>query len=99
MKKFCEWWRAEAGYAMERRYVTLIKSLLLGILPLVCCLVYCGVQGRSLGEVYPPCSEWNDELFYYKQVEGIVNYGYPQGYFGFNESHALKLSFLSLIHI
>lgn len=93
MKKFCEWWRAEAGYAMERRYVTLIKSLLLGILPLVCCLVYCGVQGRSLGEVYPPCSEWNDELFYYKQVEGIVNYGYPQGYFGFNESHALKLSF------
>ncbi|RKJ19891.1 hypothetical protein D7X48_11115 [bacterium D16-50] len=93
MKKFCEWWRAEAGHAMERRYVTLIKSLLLGILPLVCCLVYCGVQGRSLGEVYPPCSEWNDELFYYKQVEGIVNYGYPQGYFGFNESHALKLSF------
>ena len=78
---------------MERRYVTLIKSLLLGILPLVCCLVYCGVQGRSLGEVYPPCSEWKDELFYYKQVEGIVNYGYPQGYFGFNESHALKLSF------
>lgn len=93
MKKFCEWWRVQAGHAMERRYVTLIKSLLLGILPLVCCLVYCGVQGRSLGEVYPPCSEWNDELFYYKQVEGIVNYGYPQGYFGFNESHALKLSF------
>lgn len=93
MKKFVEWWKTEAGHAMERRSVTLIKSVLLGILPLVCCLVYCGVQGRSLGEVYPPGSEWNDELFYYKQVEGIINYGYPQGYFGFNESHALKLSF------
>ena len=93
MKKFCEWWRTAKGHTMEPRYVTLIKSLLLGILPLICCLVYCGVEGRTLGEVYPPCSEWNDELFYYKQVEGIINYGYPQGYFGFNESHALKLSF------
>ena len=26
-------------------------------------------------------------------VESIVHFGYPQGYFGFNESHALKLSF------
>ena len=38
---------------------------------------------------------WNDELFYYKQVEGILEFGYPQGYFGFNESHALNLSFAS----
>lgn len=69
------------------------KAVLMALLPVVCCLVYCAMQGRSIGEVYLPCSEWNDELFYYKQVEGIVNFGYPQGYFGFNESHALKLSF------
>ena len=93
MERFCGWWKVKSGYTMERRYVTLVKSLLLGLLPVVCCLVCCGVQGRSLGEVYLPASEWNDELFYYKQVEGIVNYGFPQGYFGFNESHALKLSF------
>lgn len=65
----------------------------MALLPLMCCLVYCAVQDRTLGEVYLPESEWNDELFYFKQVEGIVNYGYPRGYFGFNESHALKLSF------
>lgn len=79
------WWKEER--------ITLVKSLLLAILPLICCLVYCGMRGRSLEEVYLPCSEWNDELFYYKQVDGIVHYGYPQGYYGYNESHALKLSF------
>lgn len=83
----------EAGAVGEKRYVTLIKSLLLALLPLLCCVVYCAGQGRGLKEVYIPSSEWNDELFYYKQVEGILHYGYPQGYFGFNESHALELSF------
>ena len=71
----------------------MLKAVLMAALPLLCCLVYCAGQGRSIGEVYLPGSEWNDELFYFKQVEAIVNYGYPQGYFGFNESHALKLSF------
>lgn len=99
MEKFIRWWKTKQDIftgregAGEPRYMTLVKSLLLGLLPVLCCLVYCAVQGRSLGEVYLPASEWNDELFYYKQVEGIVNYGYPRGYFGFNESHALKLSF------
>lgn len=87
------WWKEEGMYSPEKRYITLVKSLLLAILPLICCLVYCGMRGRSLGEVYLPCSEWNDELFYYKQVESIIHFGYPQGYYGFNESHALRLSF------
>ena len=95
----CEGHSSIKGYSGERkgagekRYVTLVKSLLLGLLPLLCCMVYCAGQGRGLGEVYIPSSEWNDELFYFKQVESILNFGYPQGYFGFNESHALKLSF------
>lgn len=87
MNRFRDWWK------QDKRYLTMIKAVLLALLPVLCCLVYCAAQGRSLAEVYLPCSEWNDELFYYKQVEGIVNFGYPQGYFGFNESHALKLSF------
>lgn len=87
MNRFREWWK------QDKRYLIMIKAVLLAFLPVLCCLVYCAAQGRSLAEVYLPCSEWNDELFYYKQVEGIVNFGYPQGYFGFNESHALKLSF------
>lgn len=85
--QFAEWWR------QDKRYMTLCKALLLALLPVLCCVVGSAVQGRSIGETYLPSSEWNDELFYYKQVESIVEYGYPQGYYGFNESHGLKLSF------
>ena len=87
MDKFVDWWK------QDKRYMTLIKSVLLAGLPMLCCVVYCAGQGRTIGQVYLPGSEWNDELFYYKQVEGIIHFGYPQGYFGYNESHALKLSF------
>lgn len=77
---------------MENK-ILYLQAVLMGLLPLVCCLVYCAVEGYSVGQVYLANSEWNDELFYFKQVESILEYGYPQGYFGFNESHALKLSF------
>ena len=72
---------------------SILKALLMSLLPLLCCVVACAAQGRTIAEVYLPSGEWNDELFYFKQVEGIVHFGYPQGYFGFNESHALKASF------
>ncbi len=75
------------------KYNRVWKALLMAGLPLLCCVIACAASGRSIAEVYLPAGEWNDELFYFKQVEGIVNFGYPQGYFGFNESHALKASF------
>ena len=87
MEKVIAWWKE------KQRGITLAKALLLALLPVLCCLIYCAAQGFKLNQVYLPGSEWNDELFYFKQVEGIIHYGYPQGYFGFNESHALKLSF------
>lgn len=73
--------------------ILLLKAGFMALLPLLCCMITCAVDGYSIGQVYLPMSEWNDELFYFKQVEGILSHGYPQGYFGFNESHALKLSF------
>lgn len=81
------WWKE------DKRYLLLCKALLLALLPVLCCIVGSAAEGRRIGEVYLPSSEWNDELFYYKQVESIVEFGYPQGYYGFNESHGLKLSF------
>ena len=92
MEKFVAWWKR------DKRYMVLAKSLLLAFLPVLCCLVYCASHGggKTVGQIYLPNSEsgmWNDELFYYKQVESVIHYGYPQGYFGFDESHALKLSF------
>jgi chromate transport protein ChrA len=68
-------------------------AVLAGLLPLLGCLLTCAGSGHTLQEVYLPTSEWNDELFYYKQVEGIIRHGFPYGYFGFNESHARALSF------
>ena len=87
MERFVGWWKK------ENRYKLLVKAVLMGLLPLLCCVVTCAAQGKAIWDVYLPNSEWNDELFYFKQVEGIVHFGYPQGYFGFNESHALRLSF------
>lgn len=76
-----------------RKYSRFYKALLMAFLPLVVCAVACAVEGHAIWDAYIPASEWNDELFYYKQVEGMVKYGYPYGYFGFNESHAEVLSF------
>lgn len=79
------WWK--------REWRTWLKAVILACLPMIACVVYCAAKGQSISQVYLPSSERNDELIYYKQVEAILHYGYPQGYFGFNESHALKLSF------
>lgn len=87
MERVLAWCRAEA------RYVLLVKALLLALLPVLCCTVYCAAQGHWIGDISPLTSPWNDELYYYKQVESILEYGYPLGYFGFNESRALALSF------
>jgi len=46
-----------------------------------------------MGDIYLPNSYWNDELLYFKQVEGILKGGVPGGYFGYNENRAQMLSF------
>ncbi len=71
----------------------LCKAAVMALLPLIGCLTYCAVQGHSLLDVYLPASEWNDELLYFKQVEAILEYGYPYGYYGYNEGRAAYLSF------
>ena len=76
-----------------KKYMRFYKAALMALIPLVACIVVCAVEGRAIWDVYIPASDWNDELFYYKQVEGMLKYGYPYGYFGFNESHAEVLSF------
>ncbi len=68
-------------------------AVFLAILPVFCGILRCLIDGQSLSQVYLPASPWNDELFYYKLTENVIHYGYPQGYFGFNESHGLYLSF------
>ncbi len=71
----------------------LIKIICAFLFPLVVCLLHCWRLGGGLWEVYLPNSQNNDDLFYFKQVQGVIEYGFPQGFFGFNESHASSLSF------
>lgn len=77
----------------EKRYVTLLKAMLLAALPFLCCALRVCMDNETISQVWLPGSEWNDELFYFKQVESILEYGYPYGFFGFNESQARVLSF------
>lgn len=87
LNSFCDWWK------QEKRYRKFWSALILALLPYLCCVVRTALDGGSIGKVYLPSSEWNDELFYYKQVESILQFGFPQGFYGFNESHGLVLSF------
>ena len=77
----------------SERWNVWISALVLALLPVACVLFRCAMDGRTLFDVYLPASPWNDELFYYKLTEGVLDYGVPQGYFGFNESHGRYLSF------
>ena len=70
-----------------------VRAVLFAVIPVLCCIIACAVKNHGLGDVSLLNSEWNDELFYFKQTEGIIRYGYPLGFFGFNESHAAFLSF------
>lgn len=46
------------------------------------------VYGVPVQDIYLPAGSWSDEVIYTKQLAAVVRYGAPQGYFGFNESHA-----------
>ena len=80
-------------YLKTEKGKTLAGAVVLALLPVFYALLRCLMDGKGISDLYLPASTWNDELFYYKLTENVVNYGYPQGYFGFNESHGLCLSF------
>ena len=80
-KKFFKFLKSEHG-------TLYICYMLLVLLPLFCCMAYSLKTGNSIKDIYLPASQWNDEIIYYKEVEGMVQYGMPLGYFGYSENHA-----------
>ena len=58
-------------------------------IPVVSCFLLLCSQGMAMNEVFIPGGPRNDDLFYYKQVEGFIHYGSAQGAFGYNESRAV----------
>ncbi len=71
----------------------IVLTVIFGMFPLVCAVVYSLLDGHAIWDIYLPASYWNDELFYFKQVEAVVNYGLPQGWFGFQEMHGSVFPF------
>ena len=63
----------------------LIAAILFAAVPVAAGLLYSLYSNQSLFHIYLPAGWWNDELFYYKQVEAIINYGIPRGFFSYNE--------------
>ncbi len=71
----------------------LLRALVLAATPWLWGILRCATDGKTLTDIYLPTSPWNDELFYYKLTECVSKYGFPHGYFGFNEKHGQLLSF------
>ena len=67
-------------------------ALFLAMLPLISFLLSLMYDGASLYSLNIPCFN-NDELIYYYQVDGVVNYGMPQGVFGYHEFYGNMFSF------
>ncbi len=74
---------------VKERTEKILKLILALAFPFLLGVIYCLIRGISIGDLYLPASYNNDCVFYYKLVDSIVNKGWPTGFFGFNESHAL----------
>ena len=73
----------------KRKVISLIGIILFIMTPLLSAVLFCLKDGKMIWDVYLPLGGWSDEITYYKQIEGILAYGMPRGYFGYNQSSAL----------
>lgn len=78
----------------EKRLKLNTNILIFALLPVLGILILSVFPGNNPIGIKLPLTKLNDELFYYKQVEGIVNGGI-RGYYGYNESRALLGGFSS----
>lgn len=71
----------------------IMKAIACGFVPVISFILYCAVQGKSLDSIYLPNTACSDDIYYYKMTEGLVKFGAPLGYFGYNESRAVISTF------
>ena len=46
-------------------------------------------DGKTINDIEIYLGGWSDEITYYKQIEGMVEYGLPRGFFGYDQSRAV----------
>lgn len=78
---------------LKRHKKLILQIIIFGLFPLICAEIYCLKDAHTISDIYLPMSYWNDELIYYKQVEAMVHYNLPQGWFGYQEAHAALYPF------
>lgn len=84
------------SYFKNNRFRFFVTSTFIIMIPLLYSLLGIFICGGELGEGYNlffTKPVWNDEISYYKQVESIISYGKPLGYYGYNGEHALYGTF------
>lgn len=93
MKHKWQLFSADILRKLKQHKKLIMQILIFGLFPLICAEIYCLKDAHAISDIYLPESYWNDELIYYKQVESVVHYNMPQGWFGFQEQHAGRYPF------
>ena len=70
----------------ENKWIIFIIAILT---PIIGAALYMIRFRVGINQLSIPCSDWNDEFWYYKMIESMIQFGKPLGYYGYNESHAL----------
>ena len=76
---------------MSDRLKVIRNAVVFSLIPLVACVIYAALQGVMLWDINNIAAnlpDYNDGIFYVKQIDAMVHYGMPKGYFGYNESAA-----------
>ena len=73
----------------SKRFRKILCGGLFTLVPLLSAILFCFRDGKLISDFYIPLGGWSDEITYYKQIEGILAYCMPRGYFGYNQSRAL----------
>ena len=73
---------------MREKRIKIAKYVLFALMPLLAGVIYCLNFHKSITDIFIPYGSWNDELNYYKQIEGMIHFGIPRGYFAYNDVSA-----------
>ena len=69
------WWRGASSAVAAVLFLLLVYAV--------------AYHGTDLWKLWLPTESYNDNVMYNRQLVGILVSGQPQGYFGYDESHAL----------
>ena len=70
----------------------IIKPIIAILIPIIGVMIMLLINRVNMSDISISCSRWNDEVAYYKTLEGIINGG-PFGKWGYNGSYSVYGNF------